>query len=175
MNYPNKIDFIDKENFMTGWFGRRRPLLGIEVTHLMINAFHNELAMQMCTGFSQVSKDKELREHFLRGKNLCKHIVSSIHDVLEESEVPAAISWDQSVTNSSDAPFSDQFMLFIIGILSNLGITTYGAGLSATMRRDISAMYANFLTKTGAFGEDGMNLMIERKWMEQPPQFEAVK
>jgi hypothetical protein len=175
MNYPNGIDFINKENFLTGWFGRRRSLLGIEVTHLMINAFQNEMGMQLCTGFSQVTQDVELREYFLRGKNLCKHIVSSIYDVMEESEVPAAITWDQGVTNSTVAPFSDQFMLFIIGILSNLGIAAYGAGLSSTMRRDISAMYANFLTKTGAFGEDGMNLMIERKWMEQPPQFEAAK
>jgi hypothetical protein len=175
MNYPNEIDFINKENFLTGWFGRRRSLLGIEVTHLMINAIQNEMGMQLCTGFSQVTQDVELSEYFLRGKNLCKHIVSSIHDVMEESEVPTAITWDQGVTNSTVAPFSDQLMLFIIGILSNLGIAAYGAGLSTTMRRDISAMYANFLTKTGAFGEDGMNLMIERKWMEQPPQFEASK
>jgi Protein of unknown function (DUF3231) len=66
-------------------------------------------------------------------------------------------------------------MLYVIGILSNLGMAAYGAGLGTTMRRDISAMYANFLTKTGAYGEDGMNLMIERKWLEQPPQFEAAK
>ena len=62
-------------------------------------------------------------------------------------------------------------MLYIIGILSNLGMMTYGAGLSATMRRDISAMYGSFITKTGAYGEDGMTLMIEKGWMEQPPQF----
>ncbi|MGX6444601.1 hypothetical protein ACWM35_15435 [Neobacillus sp. K501] len=27
------------------------------------------------------------------------------------------------------------------------------------------------MSKSGAYGEDGMNLMIERSWMEQPPQF----
>jgi hypothetical protein len=175
MNYPSSVDFVNKENFLTGWFGRRRSLLGIEVTHLLINAIQNEMGMQMCSGFAQVTQDSELGEYFLRGKNLCKHILSSIHDVLEESEVPSANLWDQSVTNSTVAPFSDQLMLFVIGMLSNLGITAYGAGLSTAMRRDINAMYANFITKTGAFGEDGMNLMIERKWMEQPPQFETVK
>jgi len=175
MNYPSKVDFVNKENFLTGWFGRRRSLLGIEVTHLLINAFQNEMGMQMCSGFSQVTQDGELREYFLRGKNLCKHMLGSIHDVLEESEVPAANGWDQSVTNSTVAPFSEQLMLYIIAMLSNIGMASYGAGLSTTMRRDISAMYANFLTKSGAFGEDGMNLLIERKWMEQPPQFEAVK
>jgi hypothetical protein len=171
MNYPFDVEFVNKENFLTGWFGRRRSLLGIEVTHLLINAIQNEMGMQMCSGFAQVTVDSELREYFLRGKNLCKHISGSIHDVLKESEVPTAITWDQGVTTSTVAPFSDQFMLIVIGMLSNLGMAAYGAGLSTTMRRDISAMYANFLTKTGAFGEDEMNLMIERKWMEQPPQF----
>ncbi|MFJ5760365.1 DUF3231 family protein [Neobacillus sp. NPDC093182] len=175
MNYPSEIDFVNKENFLTGWLGRRRPLLGIEVTHLLINAIQNEMGMQMCTAFSQVTQDRELREYFLRGKTLCKHILSSIHDVLQESEVPAVNSWDHGVTESTVAPFSEQLMLYVIGMLSNLGMAAYGAGLATTMRRDISAMYANFLTKTGAFGEDGMNLMIERKWMEQPPQFEAAK
>ena len=175
MNYPSQIDFVNKENFMTGWFGRRRSLLGIEVTHLLINAVQNDMGMHMCTGFSQVTKDSELQEYFLRGKNLCKHILSSIHDTLEESEVPAAVTWDQGVTTSTIPPFSEQLMLFVIGMLSNLGIGAYGMGLSTTMRRDISAMYANFITKTGAFAEDGMNLLIERKWMEQPPQFEVVK
>jgi Protein of unknown function (DUF3231) len=175
MNYPTEIDFVNKENFLTGWLGRRRPLLGIECTHLLINAIQNELGMQMCTAFSQVSQDRELREYFLRGKNLCKHILSSIHDVLQESEVPSANSWDYGVTDSTVAPFSEQLMLYVIGVLSNLGMAAYGAGLGTTMRRDISAMYANFITKTGTFGEDGMNLMIERKWLEQPHQFEAVK
>ncbi|MFP7296682.1 DUF3231 family protein [Neobacillus niacini] len=175
MNYPNEVDFINKENFLTGWFGRRRTLLGIESTHLLINAIQNQMGIQLCTGFSQVCRDKELHEYFLRGNNLCRHILSSIHDVLAESGVPAAITWDHGVTDSTVAPFSDQLMLYIIGILSNLGMAAYGAGISTTMRRDISAMYANFLTKTGAFGEDGMNLMIERKWMEQPPQFASMK
>lgn len=172
MTYPTEIDFIEKEKFLTGWFGRRRSLLGIEVSHLVINAFQNELGRATCVGFSQVAQDQEIRDYFLRGKHLCKHILNSIHDVLIESEVPDAMSWDPGVTNSTVAPFSDQLMLTIIGVLSNLGILTYGAGLSVTMRRDISAMYANFIVKAGAFGEDGLNLMIDRRWMEQPPQFE---
>jgi hypothetical protein len=173
MNYPSKVDFIDKKSILTGWFGRRRSLLGIEVTHLIENVMDNDLGKAICLGFSQVVQDEELREYFLRGKNLCKQISSSIHDVLEESEVPISVMWDQSVTTSNVAPFSDQLMLFIVGILSNLGIMSYGAGLSTSMRRDLSAMYGNFITKTGAFAEDGMDLMIERGWLEQPPQYEV--
>jgi hypothetical protein len=175
MNYPTQIDFVQKENFMTGWFGRRRPLLGVEVTHLMMNASQNELGKTLCVGFSQVTKDHEIRAYLLRGKQLCNQISSSINHVLDDGKVATAVSWDQSVTDSTIAPFSDQFMLFIVGILSNLGITAYGAGYSSSMRRDISAMYANFIAKTGAFAEDGLELMIERNWMEQPPQMKPLE
>jgi hypothetical protein len=173
MNYPTEVDFIKKENFMTGLFGRRRTLLGVEVSHLTMNATQNELGKALCTGFSQVTKDHEIRAYIHRGKQLCKQIESSINQVLEESEVPTTVSWEQSVSDSTLAPFSDQFMMFIIGILSNLGITSYAAGLSSTMRRDISAMYANFIAKTAAFAEDGLELMIDRNWMEQPPQMKS--
>jgi hypothetical protein len=173
MNYPTKVDFIKKENFMTGLFGRRRTLLGGEVTHLTMNATQNELGKALCTGFSQVITDHEIRAYIHRGKQLCNQIVSSINQVLEESDIPTSVSWEQSVSDSTTAPFSDQFMLFIVGILSNLGITAYAAGLSSTMRRDISAMYANFIAKTGAYAEDGLELMIERNWMEQPPQMKS--
>lgn len=124
----------------------------------------------ICTGFSQVTQDSEIQNFFLRGKQLCKQISTTIYDILEENDVPLGMSSDQNLTKSTVAPFSEQFMLYVIGILSGLGLSGYGAGLSTTMRRDISAMYASFITKTGAFVEDGLNLMIEREWMEQPPK-----
>ncbi|MCH1624212.1 DUF3231 family protein [Ferdinandcohnia quinoae] len=172
MNYQKEVTYVDEKKFLTGWFGRRRALLGVEVTHLTMNAINNEIGRATCTGFSQVAKDKELRDYFLRGKHVCAHLLSSIQDVLEESDVPTAMSWDQSVTASTEAPFSDQLMLYIVGELSNLGIAAYGNGIATSMRRDIASMYLGFMSKTGAYGEDGLNLMIERNWMELPPQFD---
>lgn len=171
MNYPKKVDYVDKKKFLTGWFGRRRALLGMEATHLIMNAINNEIGRAMCVGFSQVVEDKELSDYFLRGKHICAHLLSSIQDVLEDSDVPMAMSWDQNVTASTEAPFSGKMMLYMVGEVTNLGIAAYGAGIGASMRRDISSMYLGFLSKTGTYGEDGLNLMIERGWMEQPPQF----
>lgn len=171
MNYPQEVDYVDEKKFLTGWFGRRRALLGVEATHLTVNAVNNELGGATCVGFSQVAKDEEISNYFLRGKQVCKYIISSIQDVLEESDVPMTMSWDQNVTTSTDAPFSDQLMLYIVGELSNLGLAAFGAGIATSMRRDIVSMYLGFMSKSGAYGEDGLNLMIERSWMEKPPQF----
>lgn len=172
MTYPHDVDYVDEKKFLTGWFGRRRALLGMEVTHLVANAINNEVGKSTCIGFSQVAEEQVLRDYFLRGKHVCSHLLSSIHEVLEDSDVPAAMSGDQNVTNSTSPPFSDQLMLYIVGVLSNLGIASYGTGISASMRRDIVSMYLGFMSKAGSYGEDGMNLMIERNWMEKPPQFD---
>lgn len=54
---------------------------------------------------------------------------------------------------------------------------TEKAGVIKLTSAEISSLWGTYLNdcgfmfKSGAYGEDGMNLMIERSWMEQPPQF----
>lgn len=62
-------------------------------------------------------------------------------------------------------------MLYIVSQLSAIGIAAYGAGVATSVRRDIASMYLGFMSKTGTYSEDGIELMIERGWMEQPPQY----
>lgn len=171
MNYPTNYPVIEKEKFMRGWLGRRRSLLGIEVTNLIENAHHNEIGRDICTGFSQVAKEKEIREFILRGKKMSTQMLGSIIELLEESNVPVSFLWDKGVTDSTIAPFSDQLMMYATGMLSNIGIAAYALGISSSMRRDIGAMYSDFIGRTAAYGEDGMEMMIEKKWLEEPPQF----
>jgi hypothetical protein len=42
--------------------------------------------------------------------------------------------------------------------------------MSLNGRRDLGGMYAKFLTDIGLYVEDGVNIMIEQGWMEQPPK-----
>lgn len=37
MSYPTEVDYIKKQDFLTGFFGRRRPLLGVEVKPFVLN------------------------------------------------------------------------------------------------------------------------------------------
>ena len=69
MNYPTKIDFVKKENFLTGGLGRKRSLLSIEVTHLITNAYQNEIGRAICIGFSQVAQEQVLREYLVVANN----------------------------------------------------------------------------------------------------------
>ena len=51
--YSNKVvDFVQKQSFLTGYFGDRRPLLAVEIGNLHFNAERNALRMAMIIGFS---------------------------------------------------------------------------------------------------------------------------
>ncbi|ANB61463.1 DUF3231 family protein [Anoxybacteroides amylolyticum] len=171
MEYPKKVDYVEKQNFLTGWLGRRRPLLAVEAAYLVMNSMNNEIAKSTLTGFAQVTKDPEIRNFFIRGQRVTSDIIISIFDVLQENDIPASMTWDTVVNDSTVAPFSEQLMLFLIHTLSGIGMAMYGQALSLTMRRDLAALYLSFMGKAGAYAEDGVNLMIERGWLEQPPHF----
>lgn len=171
MIYPDKIDYIEKQSFFNGWLGHTRPLLGIEVSHLFHSLLHNNIGKEVCIGFAQVTKDEEIRKYFMRGKDLSSTITNDIHNLLQENDVPPATNWDASVTNSTSAPFSDQLMLFIISSLSSIGTATYGSSLAMSMRRDIGLLYEKFIAKSLVYGKDGLTIMIEKNWMEQPPHY----
>nr|WP_290912594.1 DUF3231 family protein [Anoxybacillus sp.] len=171
MEYPKKVDYVEKQSFLTGWLGRRRPLLAVEAAYLVMNSINNEIAKSTLIGFAQVTKDPDIRNFFIRGQRVTSDIIISIFDVLQENDIPASMTWDTVVNDSTVAPFSEQLMLFLINTLSGVGIAMYGQALSLTMRRDLAALYAAFMAKAGAYAEDGVNLMIERGWLEQPPHF----
>ncbi|CAM3881038.1 DUF3231 family protein [Mesobacillus thioparans] len=171
MEYPKHVEMLHNQHFLAGWLGRQRTLMAIEVTHLTACSLHNVMGKHLCMAFAQVTDDADLRKYFLRGKKVSTDIVRDIHDILVESDVPIPSTWDATISTSTAAPFSNQLMMVLIGTMSNLGISSYGVGLSTSMRRDLGALYADFIRKASFYGEDGMNIMISREWIEQPPTF----
>ena len=171
MNYPKQVDYVEKQYFLTGWIGKKRPLLGNEVNHLYLTSLHNELGKATLLGFAQAAKDPELKSYFYSGVKLCDKILRETHHLLMESDVPNSMTWDSTVSDSTDAPYSDRLMLFVVGVLSQLGIAAYGVALSLSMRRDVGAMYSSFILRALTYSEDGAQMIIDRGWLEQPPMF----
>lgn len=171
MNYPKKVEFVDKQTFLTGWLGKKRPLLGNEVNHLYMTSLHNEIGKSTILGFAQVAQDQELKSYFHSGAQLCGKILREAHDVLAESDVPNSMTWDSTVSDSTIPPYSDRLMLFLVSVLSQLGIAAYGMALSLSMRRDVGAMYSSFIVRALTYSEDGAQMIIDRGWLEQPPMF----
>jgi hypothetical protein len=167
---PDKVDFVTKQTFLTGWFGDRRPLLSLEVTHLFDNAQRNALGSATLMGFSQVARSKQVGQYMVRGKEIASKHVEIFGSILREDDlpVPMASGWD--VMDSTVSPFSDKLMMFHTTSLIAIGMAYYGASLSTSVRRDLSVHYSRLIQEVGKYSEDGANVMIENGWMEQPPQ-----
>lgn len=168
--YPEKVDFVKNQNFLTGWFSNRKSLLSMEIAHLFANIHTNELGKSLLMGFSQVAQSKEVTEFMLRGKSIAMKHMEILGSLLREDELPASLTWDTAVTRSTVPPFSDKLMMFHTVTLISLGIGDYGASVSISSRRDLVTQYVRLMAEVGQYAEDGMNVMIDKGWMEQPPQ-----
>jgi hypothetical protein len=169
------VDFVKKQNFLTGWLGERRPLTAIEISHIQFNLRKSIMCKTLVLGFSQVAKSKQVREHMSRIADVKSNHIEIFRSILLEDELPSPPSWDSDVTNSTVAPFSDKLMMFHAGQLISFAIAYYGTALSASMRRDLGTKYTQVIAKDLTVAEDGANIMIENGWVEQPPQAEDRK
>lgn len=89
--------------------------------------------------------------------------------MLVEENLHIPRTFESEVTDSIIPPFSDKLMMFHISSLLSSAIGYYGEAMSMCHRKDLSVDYAKMIAEIGLLAEDGMNLLIEHEWMEQPP------
>ncbi|MEN2768047.1 DUF3231 family protein [Ornithinibacillus xuwenensis] len=167
---PSKVDFVKKQSFLTGWFGERRPLTGMEISNLYANMQRNVLGVAALISFSQVAKSKEVRQFMQRGKEIAEKHVEVLGSILRENELPAPMSWNAEITENTSFVFSDKLMMFQITALVGIGIGNYGLSLATSHRRDLVAQYTRLTTEIMKYSEDGANIMISNGWLEEPPR-----
>nr|WP_263326257.1 DUF3231 family protein [Neobacillus sp. Marseille-Q6967] len=166
-NYDH-IDFVDKQSFL--WdFGEKRPLTAIEITELYDNLQRNALGVATLIGFSQVARTKEVTKFFVRGIGIAKRHVENFGKKLKKSALPIPMTWDSDVTTSTHFTFSEKIMMFYTTSLIALSIGFYGTSSSVSLRIDLSVLYAKLTVDIQRYAEDGANIMIKNRWLEQPP------
>lgn len=164
------VDFIRKQSYINGFFGDVRPLQSLEITHLYDNVENNATSKAVLIGFSQVAKRDPVRNYFLRGKQLAAKHLDVFSRKLEKNDLPSHPLLDHLVTSSTTSPFSDKLMMFHKIDMFAVRIRTYGNALSFCSRHDLAALLGKCLLEVGNYVEDGANIMIDYRWMEQPPQ-----
>mgnify|MGYP001051876724 FL=1 len=167
---PNeKVEFVNKQAFLFDVFGEKRPLIVAEVGNLYSNVQRNILGVATLIGFSQVAKDKEVTKFFLRGIDIGKKHVKVFGAKLEECNLPVPASLSAEVTASTSYTFSDKLMMFFTTGLISLSIGYYGTGVAQSPRMDLGVMFNRLSLEVQLYSEDGSNIMINNKWLEQPP------
>ncbi|WP_096153924.1 DUF3231 family protein [Bacillus sp. FJAT-45066] len=168
-NNHQSVEFISKQKFLTGWFGKRRPISALEVSGAFLNMKKTMSKSVLELGFSQVAHSKEVRKYMERARHLCNKHFEVLASMLKEDNLHIPSTYDTEVTDSTIAPFSDKLMLYLVASLLSSAIGYYGEAMSMCQRLDLSAHYAKMIAEIGILAEDGMNLLIDNEWMEQPP------
>lgn len=171
---PKQVEFIESKNYMSGFnpFTDKRSLNTIEVGFLNQIIEDNIFGMQMMMGFAQAAKETEVREYFIEGKELSKKIISDLSNVLLQSDIQPPSAWSGKATDSTQQPFSDKLMMFITNLISSSSMGLNALGTTFSMRRDLPAKLAIIAKDTFAFSKKGGKILINHKWMEEPPQME---
>ncbi|HEU5140583.1 MAG TPA: DUF3231 family protein [Bacillales bacterium] len=171
----DKVSFVNKQNFLAGFIGGRRPLIAMEATYLFLNAQTNSVGNALLLGFSQVAGDQRIRKYTWRGMEIAKKHLNIFTDKLREDHLHSAPNAEDEVTDSTEAPFSDKLMIFHITLLVSAGMGNYGMAMAVSPRHDLSTTYARLAAEVGDYAADGANIMIDNGWMEEPPQADDRK
>lgn len=169
INTPKQVEFVNNQRYLTGWFGKKRPLNAVEISGVSYNMVKVVVKAVLEIGFGQVCQDKEIQKYFHKGKQVCEKQFGSLSGILTNDGLSSPNSYVSEVTSSTVSPFSDKLMLNHIVVLVSAAVGYYGAGFSVSQRRDLSVEYANMISEIALYAEDGAQLLIKNGWLEQAP------
>lgn len=116
-----------------------------------------------------MAQSKKVKNYFLRGKEISVKHINVFRDYLEKNSLTSPPGFDQEVTASKEPPFSDKLMMFHFSLMIYAGIGNYGIAISESQRSDMVIDYSRLNAEILKYSEDGVNIMIANKWLEQPP------
>lgn len=167
---PDKADFVETQHFLDGFFGKKRTLTSVEITHLFLNIQTNSIGKALMMGFAQTAKNEEVKKFLLRGKKIAHKHMEIFGGILLKEDIPAPMSWDSAVSDITTNVFSDKLIMFHVSAMIAAGIGNYGTAMAASPRRDLGLRYASLIPEISLYAEDGANIMIKHGWMEEPPK-----
>ncbi|MGO0061478.1 DUF3231 family protein [Brevibacillus fluminis] len=169
MNYPTKNEYVQKTSFIDGIIGTKRPLNALELSEIFFNIERNYFSVILMLGFAQVMEDKQLKHAIIRGKKISEQQIELFNSLLMQEELLGTVPVSMEVTASTVSPFSDKFIMSIINVLNSVDILLISRALSLSMRADLTSHYAKIIANVMAYAKDTFDIMVERKWLEQPP------
>lgn len=171
ITYPTKTDYIDSKKYFSGvtFFNKQRPLNTVEISHLFMNTQTNLIGSKIALGFAQISPREEIQKWMFRGHEISKKHLKVFGAILLENDIQPPVPSDNCITDSTIPPFSDKLTMFIMSALAAAGIGNYSTAAAASQRSDLAADYERLSLEIGQYAKDGAYIMVENKWLEQPP------
>lgn len=168
--YPAKNpEFITSQDFKDGFLGKGRKLAATEIISISFNLKKSIMAKTLSIAFSQVTQTKEVRKFLEDSEKTADEQIQAFSKIMHTDNLPVPRSWETEVTSSTDSPFSDKLMMYHIGFLYQASQIYHGTGLASAMRTDLVVAYESIILKTLLVTKKWFTIMIQNKWLEQPP------
>lgn len=168
---PSEVDYIDSKKYISGFhlFSKNRPVNAVEISHLFLNIQTNLIGYKICLSFAQTATSKEVKQFMMRGNEISKKHIKLFADTLLNDHIPAPMSPDLCITNSTTPVFSEKLMMFHMSLLSATGTGNYATAAAASQRSDLAFNYERMSLEIGRYAKAGVDIMIKNHWLEQPP------
>ncbi|MDF9407443.1 MAG: hypothetical protein A4E52_00860 [Pelotomaculum sp. PtaB.Bin013] len=163
-------DYVKNQDFLGGFLGERRTLLAQEISALFYGIVTNNVGKRLLMGFRQTARSNQVRKYMDRGIKLANNLIETFSSSLTQEDIPDPVQWDFMVTDSTTPPFSDKLMMYHTILITTAGILNYAASLATSPRHDLVVHYTKALNEVANYSEDGINIMIDNGWYEEPPR-----
>ncbi|MDD3653450.1 MAG: DUF3231 family protein [Desulfotomaculaceae bacterium] len=168
---PKKPEVAKSQNFITGFFGKKRPLTAIEISHIFSGLNKNLYRKTLFSGFSQIAENDEVRRYMERGKEIASKHMKIFAQTLTENNFPVSMDWNSAIVGSNTTPFSDKLIMLYVRVTNVIQSNNYGKALTvAGTKRDLAIDFARLTLEVLKYAEDGINIQIKHGWFEEPPQ-----
>ena len=141
ISVPDKVDFVKKQHFLAGFFGEKRALASIEISHVFLNIQTNAIGKALITGLAQTANSKIVKDYLVRGKQIAQEHIDIFSDFLKKEDLPAPMGWDSAVTDTTTNVFSDKLSMFHVTAMIAAGVGNYGMAMAVSPRRDLGLKY----------------------------------
>ncbi|ERI93948.1 hypothetical protein HMPREF1982_01318 [Clostridiales bacterium oral taxon 876 str. F0540] len=163
--------FPKDESILKGsLIGDPRPMFAREVTNTFSGIQMDLILKAAAVGFSQVAKSQSVKEYMQKGKDMFLRHYKGFASHLTRENLPAPSTHESFVTDSTLAPFSDKLMMYLMLQLCNFGLIVDGSSFYFSLRSDLTALHVRYGAELAKYSRNGMVLMINNGWFEQPPQ-----
>ncbi len=92
--------------------------------------------------------------------------INIFNTLLREEDLLEISPVTMEVTDSTISPFSDKLIMFLITTTTATSIPLIAHAMSVSMRKDLAIHYARIIAEIIHYEEIGVNILINRGWME---------
>lgn len=168
---PDRVEYVDNvKSYFGSFFESDRPLNVIEISNIYQIMDFKMAVRALKLGFAQVIKSDELRNHVNRGLEIADKQLEILGSLLNDEGLPGPELINYQVTDSKESPYSDKLMMYHVTATFTYILTAYGLALTNTMRKDIGLTLSRLMAEIIDYTKDGVELLIENRWLERVPE-----